>query len=272
MTKPIIPILSDLPAPPDYQLHSKEDYSFTEIWKLIGTKMFHNKILGYKGNFNLDLENSVQSAVTLNDQLNRVKEYILSNNFNLMQPKATWQFFKTKIVDENLLIVEKSSNEVLQSFIFPRQNKGKKLCLIDYLNPKADSIAFYACTSGNKVSELANIWIDEGRYQDSFILQGLALATAEALAEFVHKEIRSSWGFPDRFNITLEEIMLAKYRGCRYSFGYPACPNLEDQKKLWQLLRPERIKMELTEGYMMDPEASVSALVFHHPEAKYFSV
>ena len=95
--------------------------------------------------------------------------------------------------------------------------------------------------------------------------------SAEAFAEIVHRKIRESWGIPDK-DISMEDIFKAKYTGIRLSYGYPACPNLDDQQKLFKLLKPEQIGVYLTEGMMMDPEASVSALVFHHPQAKYFRV
>ena len=101
--------------------------------------------------------------------------------------------------------------------------------------------------------------------------RGIALALAEAAAEWVHMKIRALWGFPDPLDMTMTGRFQAKYRGKRYSFGYPACPNLEDQTKLFRLLRPEEIDVRLTDGFMMEPEASVSALVFHHPDAAYFS-
>jgi 5-methyltetrahydrofolate--homocysteine methyltransferase len=103
-------------------------------------------------------------------------------------------------------------------------------------------------------------------------LQALALETAEGCAEWLHRRIREDWGFPDPPELTMPQRFVSHYRGKRYSFGYPACPDLEDQAGIWKLLRPEEIGVELTEGFMMDPEASVSALVFHHPDCTYFSV
>ena len=100
----------------------------------------------------------------------------------------------------------------------------------------------------------------------------LAVETAEAYAEMLHGQLRAQWGFPDAPEMTMMERFQAKYRGCRYSFGYPACPRLDDQAILWKLLRPEEIGVQLTDGFMMDPEASVSALVVQHPAAKYFGV
>ena len=98
------------------------------------------------------------------------------------------------------------------------------------------------------------------------------LETAEAAAEWVHRHLRAEWGFPDPETMTMQERWSARYRGKRYSFGYPACPNLDDQEGIWRLLSPDEIGVQLTEGFMMEPEASVSALVFHHPDCTYFAV
>ena len=108
--------------------------------------------------------------------------------------------------------------------------------------------------------------------QSRYVLQALALETAEAFAEHLHSKIRGMWGFSDAPEMTMMERFQAKYRGKRYSFGYPACPVLDDQSKLFSLLKPQDIGVELTEGFMMDPEASVSAIVFNHPACTYFGV
>ncbi|GMA55565.1 hypothetical protein GCM10025858_00680 [Alicyclobacillus sacchari] len=103
-------------------------------------------------------------------------------------------------------------------------------------------------------------------------LQAIALELAEAFAERLHQQLRDMWGFPDPLSMTMRERFIARYQGIRVSFGYPACPDLEQQQILFSLLKPEDIGMTLTDGFMMDPEASVSALVFSHPEARYFNV
>ena len=123
---------------------------------------------------------------------------------------------------------------------------------------------------GAGVRDLAERWKEEGHYLRSHALQALAIETAEAFAEMLHTRLRTQWGFPDPPGLPLQDKLKAHYRGIRVSFGYPACPDLADQRILFDLLRPEQVGLGLTEGYMMDPEASVSALVFHHPEAKYF--
>ena len=125
-------------------------------------------------------------------------------------------------------------------------------------------------TCGTGVREVASTWKDRGEYVRSHALQALAIECAEAFAEMLHARLRTLWGFPDSPELSIAEKLKARYRGLRVSFGYPACPNLADQATLFRLLEPETFGLSLTEGFMMDPEASVSALVFHHPAAKYF--
>ena len=134
-------------------------------------------------------------------------------------------------------------------------------------------MALFLVTCGAGIRELADKYRDDGEYLKSHPLSALAIESAEAFAELLHEKIRAMWGFPDPETLTIKQKFQARYRGLRVSFGYPACPNLEDQTKLFDLLRPEKtVGVTLTEGFMMDPEASVSALVFQHAEARYFSV
>ena len=128
----------------------------------------------------------------------------------------------------------------------------------------------FAVTCGEGIRARAEAFKARGEYLRSHALQALAIECAEALAEMLHARLRTQWGFPDAPGTPLGDLLKARYRGLRVSFGYPACPDLADQATLWRLLRPEQLGIHLTEGHMMDPEASVSALVFHHPSAKYF--
>ena len=131
----------------------------------------------------------------------------------------------------------------------------------------------FTTTIGPGVRDLSERWMQEGNYLNSHILQALAIESAEAFAELLHQQIRQMWGFKDTEGTTYQDLFRTQYRGRRYSFGYPACPRLEDQSKIFTLLDvTSNIGVELTEGFMMDPEASVSAIVFHHPEAKYFNL
>ena len=134
------------------------------------------------------------------------------------------------------------------------------------------SAAIFAVSSGEGIREHSERYKQDGEYLKSHAVQALALETAEACAEWLHRRIREDYGFPDPEGMTMLDRFKANYRTRRYSFGYAACPALEDQEALFRLIRPEEIGIQLTEGCMMDPEASVSALVFPHPDCKYFDV
>jgi 5-methyltetrahydrofolate--homocysteine methyltransferase len=146
--------------------------------------------------------------------------------------------------------------------------------LSDFVLPprdgRRDHIAIFATTAGAGIRELSEEAKEKGEYLRSYALQALALETAEAAAEWIHSRLRAAWGFADE-GLSRQSLFHARYRGKRYSFGYPACPDLEMQAALFRLVRPEEIGIHLTEGFMMEPEASVSAIVFHHPQARYFS-
>ena len=163
----------------------------------------------------------------------------------------------------------------LHTFRFGRQPREGGLCLSDFvLDPvdgRRDHIAAFVVTAGEGVRERAEAATVSGEYFKAHGLQALALETAEGCAEWLHRRIREDWGFPDPPSMTMKERFTSRYRGKRYSFGYGACPNLADQQGIWKLLRPEDIGVRLTEGMMMDPEASVTALVFHHPDCVYFT-
>jgi len=168
-------------------------------------------------------------------------------------------------------------NTELARFKFGRQEASDKRCLTDYVSSeeskRVDYIGAFVTNIGPGVRSLANEWNENGDYLNSHILQSLALESAEAFAELLHQKMRAMWSITDREGIAMDELFKTQYHGKRFSFGYPACPRLEDQATLWKLLEPEKnIQVQLTEEFMMDPEASVSALVFHHPEAKYFNL
>jgi 5-methyltetrahydrofolate--homocysteine methyltransferase len=194
-----------------------------------------------------------------------------------IQASAIYKFFRAASEGDDVLVLSPDGRQALERFRFGRQQAGEGLGLADYLLPlssdKPDYLGMFVTTIGPGVRALADKWKDEGDYLASHILQVLALEGAEAFAELLHQKMRAMWGFPDPAGITKEDLFKAHYQGRRYSFGYPACPRLEDQAQLWRLLEPEKhIGVHLTEGFMMEPEGSVSALVFHHPQAKYFNL
>jgi 5-methyltetrahydrofolate--homocysteine methyltransferase len=243
----------------------------TEVWSYINPFMLYGRHLGYKGNFEKDLAARVDKALELHNRVEDMKE--VAKTF--MKIRAVWQFFEAERDGNSIHLFEPGGTSPLHTFAFNRQPKREGLCLSDYvLGPadgKRDHIAMFVATAGEGVREHSEIAKARGEFLQAHALQALAIETAEACAEWLHRRIREDWGFADPADLTMQQRFTSRYRGKRYSFGYPACPNLDDQAGLWKLLRPEEIGVELTEGMMMEPEASVSALVFHHPDCSYFT-
>jgi len=167
-----------------------------------------------------------------------------------------------------------------QRFTFPRQPTARRLCLADFYLPKdeairrnqPDVVAFSAVTVGREASLYTKRLFEANDYADYLFMHGLSVETAEALAEYWHKIVRTELGIANNDASDITRLFSQGYQGSRYSFGYPACPNLEDQTKLFDLIRPERIDVTLTEEYHLEPEQSTTAIIAHHPNAKYFSI
>ncbi|MNR02644.1 Methionine synthase [compost metagenome] len=211
----------------------------------------------------------------LKETVDQVLHEALTNE--IIQAHAIYRFYPAQSSGNDILIYDpEDHSKVLKTFSFPRQRVEPHLCLSDYLKSVdsgvMDYVGFMVVTAGHGVRKLSEEWKLKGDYLRSHVVQATALEIAEGLAERVHHIIRDSWGFPDPADMTMKQRHGARYQGIRVSFGYPACPDLELQEPLFDLLKPQDIGVELTEGFMMEPEASVSALVFAHPEAQYFNV
>ncbi|ENQ3081120.1 methionine synthase [Bacillus cereus] len=273
-----VPIqIEKLPPAPVMVPHSTKrvvlrDISVAHLAPFLNRQMLLGHHLGLKGNVKKLLQEGDRRAHELNDLVDE----LLRGEESWLRPSAVYQFFPAQSENQDILIYDpEDQGRVLERFTFPRQGKAPHRTLGDYLRPVGDEmdyVAFLAVTVGKGVRAVAEKWKEQGDYLRSHAIQSLALELAEGLAEKTHMLIRDRWGFPDSPNMTMEERFRTKYQGIRVSFGYPACPELADQEKLFRLLRPEEIGISLTEGFMMEPEASVSAMVFAHPEARYFSV
>jgi 5-methyltetrahydrofolate--homocysteine methyltransferase len=164
----------------------------------------------------------------------------------------------------------------IERFTFPRQADKRRLCISDFFAPiesgHVDVLGLHCVTMGRKASEEAQKLFAANDYTNYLYLHGLGVETAEALAEFWHKRMRQELGIAGEDSPRLKDLFTQHYRGSRYSFGYPACPDMSDQARLWKLLDPSRIGCELTENWQIDPEQSTSAMIVHHPAAKYFNV
>lgn len=191
----------------------------------------------------------------------------------LLDPKLVYGYFQCQS-EGNDLIVYDEGKEV--RFTFPRQPAGKHQCLADFFaakdSGKMDVVAFHLVTVGRRASEYSHELFKSDNYSDYLYFHGLSVESAEALAEFWHKRIREELGIAGQDSPELTRLFKQEYQGSRYSFGYPACPRLEDQEKLFTLLDPSRIGVELSEEFQLEPEQSTSAIIVHHPEAKYFSI
>ncbi|AMQ19784.1 methionine synthase [Geobacillus sp. JS12] len=270
-------VSTDVPVyiPADLERHVLRNVPLDHILPYVNWQMVLGHHLGLKGKVKRLLEEKDEKALALkaviDELVHEAKEHCW------IQPAGVYRFFPAQSDGNRVYIYDPTDGKtVLEMFDFPRQPRAPHLCLADYLKSKEsgemDYVGLFAVTAGHGVRELAQRWKEEGEFLKSHAIQALALEIAEGFAERVHQIMRDRWGFPDDPDFTMEERFAAKYQGQRYSFGYPACPNLEDQEKLFRLLHPEDIGIRLTDGYMMEPEASVSAIVFAHPEARYFNV
>ena len=198
----------------------------------------------------------------------------------LLEAKLVYGYFPCQSEGNDLIIYQDDEKTERLRFTFPRQpltqRGGKNLCLADYFASKdsgvIDVVAFDLVTMGRKASEHAAELFKADKYNEYLLFHGLSVEAAEALAEMWHKRIREELGFANNDATELAKLFHQGYQGSRYSFGYPACPNLEDQTKLFELLKPERIDVELSEEFQLHPEQSTSAIIIHHPQAKYFNV
>ena len=265
----------DIPNPPDLKLHTLRDYDMEKIFPYINPQMLYVRHLGFRGRFADALAAGDASATELHQAVRRVEDVMLAHPD--ISASAVYKFFPCRSDGQWLHIYGPDGETVLERFYFGRQGQRDGLCLSDYVIPQeagqVDYVAMFATSIGPGIRELAEKWKVEGEFLNSHILQALALEGAEAFAEHLHQQIRQMWGLGDPADVTYQDMFRAQYRGKRYSFGYPACPRLEDQEQIFRLLVvTDNIGVELTEGHMMDPESAVSAVVFHHPDAKYFNL
>ena len=206
--------------------------------------------------------------------MNRVVQACVDED--ILRPKAVYGYWPAVAEGDDLVLLEPDGDREVARFSLPRQGRGDGYCIADYFR-EADSgdrdvIGLQIVTMGRRASEAANELFQADRYQDYLYLHGLGVEMAEAMAEYVHARIRDELGFASEDARDMVDILKQGYRGSRYSFGYPACPTLEDQAHLLRLLGAERIGVELAEEFQLHPEQSTSAIVVHHPKAKYFSV
>ncbi|MGG7618300.1 methionine synthase [Bacillus coreaensis] len=262
-------------VPKDVKRHILRQYSLAHIEPYINEQMLIGHHLGVKGTIEKLLAAQDEKAWKVKNVVDELKADAKQKGW--IKPQAVYQFYPAQSKDESIYIYNpENHSEIIETFTFPRQESEPFLCLADYVKSvesgEMDYVGFFAVTAGTGIRQVAEELKKAGKFLENHALQALALETAEGFAEFIHRLMRDQWGFPDPVSMTMKDRFSAKYTGQRFSFGYPACPELEDQTRLFSLLKPEEIGIQLTEGFMMEPEASVTAMVFSHPEARYFNV
>ncbi|GHE64908.1 methionine synthase [Streptomyces longispororuber] len=192
----------------------------------------------------------------------------------LLEAAVVYGYFPCVSKGDDLIILDEQGNERTR-FSFPRQRRGRRLCLADFFRPEesgeTDVVGLQVVTVGSRIGEATAELFASDAYRDYLELHGLSVQLAEALAEYWHARVRAELGFGGEDPDDVEDMFALKYRGARFSLGYGACPDLEDRAKIAELLRPERIGVQLSEEFQLHPEQSTDAIVLHHPEAKYFN-
>jgi len=275
-----------IPVPPFWGVRVRKDFDLREIFQYI------NDTALFKNQWQLKTASQEDYVRLVEEKFRPIKlqlqEDVIASG--LFEPKVVYGYFPAQSEGNDVIVYEAESspdnhkghegtqrkNELLR-FTFPRQREGRKLSISDFFAPKSsgnmDVIGLSLVTIGSKASLETQRLFEGGEYTRYLYLHGLSVETAEALAEYLHQKMREELGISGQDSPHIRDLFHQKYQGSRYSFGYPACPNLEDQTKLFALLHPEEnIGVKLTTGFLLEPEQSTSAIVVHHPQAKYFVV
>jgi 5-methyltetrahydrofolate--homocysteine methyltransferase len=300
---PVVTDAPNIPAPPFWGVRVQKDYDLREIFQYI------NDTALFKNQWQLKTASQADYARLVEEKYRPIKkkleEDVLASG--LFEPKVVYGYFPAQGEGNDVIVYEPGScrdghprpsgpsearqqppaaagqpraavpTRELLRFTFPRQREGRKLSISDFFSPKSsgkmDVIGLSLVTIGPKATQETQRLFEGGEYTRYLYLHGLSVETAEALAEYHHKKMREELGIGGEDAPHIRDLFHQKYRGSRYSFGYPACPNLEDQTKLFTLLDPEKnVGVRLTSGFLLEPEQSTSAIVVHHPAAKYFVV
>jgi len=257
-------------VPPFLGTRVAKGMSIDEISEFLNlTALFRNQWGFRPENGEDDPAFKVRVSATLREQLSIAKEE------DLLIPQVVWGHFPAAADGNDLIIyADDSHDNELTRFHFPRQNDAPNLCIADFFrsidSPDHDYASFMLVTMGSRVSERAHQLFTENHYNDYLMLHGLGVEMAEALAELWHQRIRQELGYAQEDGPTLTGLFRQQYRGGRYSWGYPACPDLTDNAKVAALLESERIGVSVSEGFQLHPEQTTDAIICHHPKAKYF--
>ncbi len=263
-----------VPPPPFWGPRTIERMSPRAVVPYLNERMLYQFQWGYRKDGKSLAEYREWAKDELRPVLRRILDIAVRDE--ILTPRAAYGYWPCAADGNDLILFDVGGEREVARFSFPRQNKEGGLCIADFFRDiganERDVIGLQVVTMGRRASEAAREWFADNRYQDYLYLHGLSVEMAEALAEYVHRRVRGELGFAADESRDPDAMLSQGYRGSRYSFGYPACPNLADQKQLLELLRADQIGITLSEEDMLDPEQSTSAIILHHPQAKYFSV
>ncbi len=268
--------LSKIPEPPFYGTKVIEDIDLNEIWKFLNLDaLFIGQWQFKKGTRSKEAyEKELNEKIY--PKLEELKASAIKEKW--LEPKAIYGYFPAKPDEKNpniLNIYNEKKEKVIETYKFPRQLEGENLCLTDYFktnNGDFNTVAFQIVTVGQVAQEYFQKLYADNKFDDYLFANGLSVEGTEALAEYTHTLIRKELGFAAEDNSDIKKLLRSNYHGMRYSFGYPACPRLEDHEQLFRLLKPERIGVTLTEEWQLNPEQCTSAIIVHNDNAKYFNV
>ncbi|MDT5156412.1 MAG: 5-methyltetrahydrofolate--homocysteine methyltransferase [Acidobacteriota bacterium] len=263
-----------IPRPPFYGSRVVESVPLEDVFRFV------NETALFKGQwqFKQGRRSTEEYRALVAEKVRPVYEELKNRTERerLLTPQVVYGYFPCQSEGNDLVIYQEDERTERVRFTFPRQPAGRRLCLADYFAAKdsgrTDTVAFQLVTVGRRASEYAQELFRSDNYADYLYFHGLSVESAEALAELWHKRVREELGIAGRDAAEMAKLFHQGYQGSRFSFGYPACPDLEDQTKLFELLEPERIDVELSEEFQLVPEQSTSAIIVHHEEAKYFSI
>ena len=266
-----------IPAPPFWGTRVVRGLNLTDLFPYINETTLFRGQWGFRNRNGQTTQDAWAEVVERDARpaLRRLQAEALSSG--ILEPAVVYGYFPAQAHGDDLIIYqpEANSRDELARFSFPRQQGKQGLCLADYFRPvdsgELDVVGFHVVTMGRRVSEHTAQLFAADHYQDYLYWHGFGVEMAEALAEFWHRRIRAELAIDNADGPTPQDLFKTNYQGARYSFGYPACPNLEDQQQLWRLLTPERIHCTLSEEHQIEPEQSTSALIVHHPQAHYFT-
>jgi 5-methyltetrahydrofolate--homocysteine methyltransferase len=275
----IVQDVAEIPQPPFYGVRIARDFDLDHLFGYI------NETALFKNQWQLKTASATDYARLVEEKYRPTLRTLMAEAHaqGYLEPKAVYGYFPCNSDGNDVIVynpeaaTDAADKRELLRITFPRQREGRLLSIADFFSPVAsgrlDVIGFSVVTIGHRASVVTKQLFDSGDFTKYLYVHGLSVETAEALAEWMHKRMREELGIAQEDASDVRDLFHQKYRGSRYSFGYPACPNLEDQTKIFALLRPEEtIGVRLTEGFHLEPEQSTDALIVHHPQAKYFVV